>query len=57
MEAIKTGDKVQIMEYGQWTGPYYVIATTGGRTEDHITLKTGCCTFEHYADEYNTRKV
>jgi hypothetical protein len=53
----KVGDKVEIMEYGEWVGPFTVIATEGGRTKDHIILKGLHTPFELYNDApYNIRK-
>lgn len=57
-EVFPAGTEVEIMEYGEWIGPFTVTAHTG-RTPDHLVLlnpKNGVL-FESYNDApYNTRK-
>lgn len=48
------GTRVQIMERGEWIGPF-TVTNNSGRTEDHIVLTGRSGMFEHYADEFNTR--
>lgn len=54
---IKPGVQVEIMERGEWVGPYTV--TDGvGRTPEHLVLRGTQGKFEHYNDApYNTRIV
>jgi glyoxylase-like metal-dependent hydrolase (beta-lactamase superfamily II) len=53
------GTKVEILERGEWVGPFTVMAMTG-RTPDHLVLlnpKNGVF-FEHYNDApFNTREA
>lgn len=58
MEKFKAGDKIEILDRGEWIGPF-IVTNKVGRTPDHLV-----CTgpfgviFEQYNDApYNTRKV
>lgn len=56
MFEIKAGNKVEIMEHGNWIGPFKVTSISG-ETPEHIVLEGPSGIFQHYADEYNTRLV
>ena len=54
---IEPGSIVEIMERGEWIGPF-AVTNQSGRTPDHVVLhRSGTTVFEHYADPYNTRLV
>jgi len=46
---IKAGDKVEILERGEWVGPFKV-SDKAGRTPEHVVLEGPSGSFEHYAD-------
>lgn len=51
------GDKVEILERGEWVGPFTVTAQVG-RSADHLVLRGPSGLFEHYADApFNIRHV
>jgi hypothetical protein len=56
MDSFLPGDRVQILERGEWTGPFTVTPHTG-RTPDHLVLAANGVAFEHCADTFNTRHV
>lgn len=55
MNSFEPGTQVQIMERGEWVGPFTV--TDGkGRTPNHLVLRGRSGLFEHYNDApHNTR--
>jgi hypothetical protein len=56
-DGIGPGDQVQIMERGEWVGPFTVTAQEG-RTPDHLVLRGPRGAFEHYNDApFNMRRA
>lgn len=47
----KAGSQVEILERGEWVGPFMVTALTG-RTSDHLVLSGPSGLFEQYNDVY-----
>lgn len=55
---IKPGDKVQLMELGEWQPAIYEVTFGKGRTDAHLVLRGPSGLFECYNDApYNMRKV
>lgn len=53
----EAGTKVEILERGEWVGPF-VVTADAGRTPDHLVLSGACGSFELYNDApFNVRKV
>lgn len=51
------GTKVEILERGEWIGPF-TVTSTAGRTPDHVVLVGWHGTFEIYNDApFNIRPV
>ena len=49
------GSKVELLERGEWAGPYTVVDMPG-RTYKHVALRGKYCDFEVYNDyPYNIR--
>lgn len=57
MTDFEPGAKVQIMERGEWVGPF-TVTDEKGRTPDHLVLRGRMGLFEVYNDApYNIREV
>jgi hypothetical protein len=55
MDTFNTGDLVEIMQNGEWVGPF-VVTNIGGRTPNHLVLQGKYGYFEQYNDApYNVR--
>jgi hypothetical protein len=53
----KAGTKVEILERGEWIGPF-TVTEREGRTPDHLVLLGTSGLFEHYNDApFNVRPV
>ena len=53
----KAGTKVEILERGEWVGPFTVTSQVG-RSADHLVLSGPSGLFEHYNDApFNTRSA